>query len=252
MPSRPEGERETHISRHIAFVLMHEARRCGIPQDEKGWVALSDLRQYGALENVEVPKLMDVMNQSNLEKPRFQISEDGYVRAYDQWERKNMAVGWNIFAAAASAPSAAAAASAWPPKNLPIAPPKNTAQTQHLGQHRYQPYVSPCVGPAAAYAAKRHDEMYAAKLPIEKLPMQMRAEPIEKLPKLRRAEPIEKWPEKQMRAEPIEKLPEEQTERRWCRRCRAAAAASAGNRREAHGLQGEADEGANRRRGLGR
>ena len=72
-----------------------------------------------------------------------------------------MASGWNIYAAAASAPSAAAC---------------SAALTQHPGQHRYRPYAGKCT--AAGFAAKMHHRLFQTE--VQKL---RRQTAIEKLPK---------------------------------------------------------------------
>jgi len=82
-------ERCDRISKAIMWVLRHGAmsQRVDIEIDNQGWVKIADLPKYKALSKFDIPKIVDVMNRSNMNsfRPRYEISADGFnVREYER------------------------------------------------------------------------------------------------------------------------------------------------------------------------
>lgn len=73
----PDDDERTVMSKKISWILRHGAKRIGIPQDPEdgGWIKLNDLLQVACMENAPLETVMNVITQSNAQKPRYELQE---------------------------------------------------------------------------------------------------------------------------------------------------------------------------------
>lgn len=84
-------DERTQLSKHISWVLRRGAAQSGIDIDPKGFVKIADLLKYKELKGLSEEKLLQVLEQSNSKKSRYDISADKkYCRAYKKVERAEL------------------------------------------------------------------------------------------------------------------------------------------------------------------
>jgi len=85
MMSLKEGDDErTQISKKVSWILRHGARKVNIEIDDDGWVTLENLLAHDSLLGTTEEKLLDVVEESNQQKVRYEIkepAEDGSGKA---------------------------------------------------------------------------------------------------------------------------------------------------------------------------
>jgi len=108
-PAEVEDDERTRISKTITWILRRGAKALEIDIDTNGWVKIEDLKKGEGLGDVGKAKLMQVINESNVDKARYQVSDDQTkIRAFQKEERASMKVAeaTTVRAAAFPAPSA--------------------------------------------------------------------------------------------------------------------------------------------------
>mmetsp|Transcript_80311 Transcript_80311/g.211741 ORF Transcript_80311/g.211741 Transcript_80311/m.211741 type:complete len:313 (-) Transcript_80311:112-1050(-) len=108
-PAEVEDDERTRISKTITWILRRGAKALEIDIDANGWVKIEDLKKGEGLGDVGKAKLMQVINESNVDKARYQVSDDQTkIRAFQKEERASMKVAeaTTVRAAAFPAPSA--------------------------------------------------------------------------------------------------------------------------------------------------
>ncbi|CAK0896435.1 unnamed protein product [Prorocentrum cordatum] len=99
MMSLKDGDDErTQISKKVSWILRHGAKRVNIEIDDDGWVSVENLLGSAILEGVDDTKLMGMINESNIQKPRYEVrdTENGKcVRAVAKHTIQGMATSAN-------------------------------------------------------------------------------------------------------------------------------------------------------------
>lgn len=81
MRIKEDDDDRTIISKKLSFVLRHGAKTMELPIDEGGYVRISDLLAIESLfEGVQPEALIEVAEQSNRDKQRYEVMQDG-----DEW-----------------------------------------------------------------------------------------------------------------------------------------------------------------------
>jgi len=121
-----DDDERTAMSKKISWILRHGAKRIGVPVvelEDGNWVKLIDLVQAACMEDAPIEKVLDVIEQSNEQKYRYDLkeTEDGkLIKAIQKYDRKHTAnfeeadVAGSQPAAAPSAPAESAAAPSAP------------------------------------------------------------------------------------------------------------------------------------------
>lgn len=89
---RDDDDEFVIISKHISWILRHGAKRVNLNLDADGWVNLKDLIELEVMDNIAEEKIMQVIEESNKEKRRYEVEDttDGgkRIRALTKVERK--------------------------------------------------------------------------------------------------------------------------------------------------------------------
>lgn len=76
MMSLKEGDDErTQISKKVSWILRHGARKVDINIDVDGWVTFADLLGSPIMAGVTEEKLMDIVDESNQQKVRYELKD---------------------------------------------------------------------------------------------------------------------------------------------------------------------------------
>jgi len=79
MSLKPGDDERTEISKKISWILRHGAKRVNIEIDPEGWIKINDMLGSDILKGGERPvtreKLDSVIEESNLQKTRYEIKE---------------------------------------------------------------------------------------------------------------------------------------------------------------------------------
>mmetsp|Transcript_102310 Transcript_102310/g.161629 ORF Transcript_102310/g.161629 Transcript_102310/m.161629 type:complete len:509 (-) Transcript_102310:237-1763(-) len=76
MMSLKEGDDErTQISKKISWILRHGARKVAVEIDVDGWVVIADILALEIMAGVTEEKLMDIIDESNQQKVRYEVKD---------------------------------------------------------------------------------------------------------------------------------------------------------------------------------
>eukprot|EP00927_Polykrikos_kofoidii_P049656 TRINITY_DN43693_c0_g1_i1.p1 TRINITY_DN43693_c0_g1~~TRINITY_DN43693_c0_g1_i1.p1 ORF type:complete len:350 (-),score=65.98 TRINITY_DN43693_c0_g1_i1:331-1275(-) len=71
--ANPGDDERTTISKKLSWILRHGAKRVEIKINDDGWIKVTDLLTWKLLEDVPLEKLMQVIKESNEQKPRYEL-----------------------------------------------------------------------------------------------------------------------------------------------------------------------------------
>jgi len=96
MSLKPGDDERTEISKKISWILRHGAKKVSVSVDEEGWVNLDELCNSDILSSINPERLMEVINDSNSQKQRYEFkdAEEGerFIRAISKGRRNQ--TGW--------------------------------------------------------------------------------------------------------------------------------------------------------------
>lgn len=75
MSLKPGDDERTQISKKVSWILRHGAKKVNIDIDDDGWVSVENLLGSEILQGVEESRLMDMINESNIQKPRYEVRQ---------------------------------------------------------------------------------------------------------------------------------------------------------------------------------
>jgi len=107
----PEDDERAAISKKISWILRHGTVKVGLRLNDDGYALLDDVLKLEILDNISKEKLLDVIKESNLQKPRYEVKDsdqDGQmIKALSNADRKAVSISGRS-SAAASVPRDAA------------------------------------------------------------------------------------------------------------------------------------------------
>merc|ERR1719498_103431 len=73
----PMEDSELHeISRRLSWILRHGGKAAGVSLNPRGWAKIKDILGSKYMENITQEKLHEVINRSNQEKLRYDVTTD--------------------------------------------------------------------------------------------------------------------------------------------------------------------------------
>merc|ERR1740121_3057443 len=75
MSLKPGDDERTQISKKVSWILRHGAKKVNIDIDDDGWVSVENLLGSTILQGIEESRLMDMINESNIQKPRYEVRQ---------------------------------------------------------------------------------------------------------------------------------------------------------------------------------
>lgn len=96
MSLKPGDDERTGISKRISWILRHGARKASVTLDDEGWASVDEFLNCDILADFEKDKLLDVIQESNSQKARYEFREENgrrYIRAISKSRRKEAGRG---------------------------------------------------------------------------------------------------------------------------------------------------------------